>query len=231
MAEGKFIAFEGIDGSGLTTQAGELRKWFRKQRQRCRLTKEPSEGPIGALIRLVLQGRLREVAQENDFEHWLALLFAADRHDHLANVILPTLRRGIHVVTDRYYLSSFAYQGVAIDLTTLHAMNARCRRPDLTIFLDVPVEVCNARIESDRSDNRWQTDLYDDPEKLTIVRRRFFETIKQLRLEGEQIEIINGNEPPEAVHMSVVTVVGKALAQNERTNSRLLSFDTATVGP
>jgi dTMP kinase len=228
MPEGKLIAFEGIDGSGLTTQAGKLRDWFHEQGQRCRLTKEPSEGPIGAIIRLVLQRRLRELAQGNDLEHWLALLFAADRQDHLANVILPTLRKDIHVIIDRYYLSSFAYQGVGVDLGSLRAMNARCRRPDLTILLDVPVEVCNARIESERSRSRWQTDLYDEPKKLEAVRRKFFEAIEQLRLEGEQIQIINGNEPPEAVHASVVAAVRKALARNEGANNRLL-LDTASV--
>jgi dTMP kinase len=229
MVEGKFIALEGIDGSGLTTQAHTLAGWFRGQGQRCRLTKEPSEGPVGALIRLVVQKRLRELAQQDDLDHWLALLFAADRVDHLTNVIVPTIRNGIHVITDRYYLSSFAYQGLKIDFEHLSAMNGRCRRPDLTVFLDVPVEVCKERIDQERSQNRWGTDLYEEPDKLAQVRRRFFEAMDYLKAHGDRIEIVNGNDALDSVHESVVAAVQKMLAENHTPNTRLLLPHTAGI--
>jgi dTMP kinase len=229
MAEGKLVAFEGIDGSGLTTQAHKLASWFRGQGQRCRLTKEPSEGPVGALIRLVVQKRLRELAEENDLDHWLALLFAADRQDHLTNVILPTIRNGIHVITDRYYLSSFAYQGLKVDFGHLGAMNGRCRRPDLTVFLDVPVDVCKDRIDQERSQNRWGTDLYEEPDKLAEVRRKFFEAMDHLKAHGDRIEIVNGNDAPDRVHESVLAAVQKMLAENDAPKSRLLLPDAAGI--
>jgi dTMP kinase len=222
MAEGKLVALEGIDGSGLTTQAHKLANWFRGQGQRCRLTKEPSEGPVGALIRLVVQKRLRELAQENDLDHWLALLFAADRQDHLTNVILPTIRSGIHVITDRYYLSSFAYQGLKVHFDHLSAMNGRCRRPDLTVFLNVPVEVCRDRIDRERSQNRWGTDLYEEPDKLAQVRRKFSEAMDYLKARGDRIEIVNGNDTPDGVQQSVLGAVQKMLQENDAPKSRLL---------
>ena len=93
MVEGKFIAFEGVDGSGLTTQAELLRGWFKREQKECLVTKEPSELLIGGLIKETLAKRRISLAEGTDLEHWLALLFAADRHDHLANVILPTLQK------------------------------------------------------------------------------------------------------------------------------------------
>jgi len=227
MAEGKFIAFEGVDGSGLTTQAELLRAWFKKEQRECRVTKEPSELLIGGLIREVLAKRRTSLAEGADLEHWLALLFAADRQDHLANVILPTLQNGIHVITDRYYLSSFAYQGLHVDLQSLRAMNARCRPPDLAVFLDVPVEICKKRIVRER----WHTDLYEEIDKLQMVREKFLEAIKRLTLEGERIEIINGNDSPQAVHRSVLALVRKLGNKNHAPDSRQLPLDAAATRP
>src|SRR5713101_4941427 len=100
MAKGKFIAFEGIDGSGLTTQAELLRKFFDKLNRLSYLTKEPTDGPAGAIIRLALSKRLlsprnRINASHQDFcdldGATIALLFAADRMDHLVTDIIPKL--------------------------------------------------------------------------------------------------------------------------------------------
>jgi len=227
MVEGKFIAFEGVDGSGLTTQAELLRGWFKREQKECLVTKEPSELLIGGLIKETLAKRRISLAEGTDLEHWLALLFAADRHDHLANVILPTLQKGIHVITDRYYLSSFAYQGLAIDLESLRTMNARCRAPDLAIFLDVPVEICKKRIERER----WHTDLYEEAAKLQMVREKFFEAIERLTLEGERIEMVNGNDSPQAVHRSVVALVRKLVNRNHAADVRQLPLDAAARSP
>jgi len=227
MVEGKFIAFEGIDGSGLTTQAELLRGWFKREQKECRVTKEPSELLVGGLIREALAKRRTSLAEGTDLEHWLALLFAADRQDHLANVILPTLQKGIHVITDRYYLSSFAYQGLDIDLESLRTMNARCRAPDLAIFLDVPVEICKKRIERER----WHTDLYEEATKLQMVREKFFEAIERLTLEGERIEMVNGNDSPQVVHRSVVALVRKLVNRNHAPDVRQLPLDAAARSP
>ncbi|HYY53573.1 MAG TPA: dTMP kinase, partial [Myxococcales bacterium] len=113
-SEGRFIALEGLDGSGTTTQAERIASVLRAQGRRVLLTREPSDGPIGTLIRLALTGRLGLPQRSGPLtEEALALLFAADRVDHLAAVIEPALERGELVVCDRYVLSSLAYQGSA----------------------------------------------------------------------------------------------------------------------
>ncbi len=222
MTEGRLIVFEGIDGSGLTTQAHLLRDWYQREQRECHLTKEPSEGPTGAQIRLVLSKRLSLGGNESDFEHALALLFAADRMDHLVNLIIPSLSSGINVICDRYLLSSFAYQGISVDMESLRAMNRPCRVPDLTIFLDVPVEISQKRIARER----WHVDLYEETEKLTQVRAKYLEVINQLRLEGHTIEVVNGNDTPTAVSKAVIQGVRKLYAKNGTSvATNQLSFD------
>src|SRR5690349_21595737 len=135
-----FVAIEGIDGAGTTTQTERLVRHFQDQGQQAHATREPSTGPVGRMIREVLAG------QHAPFDrHALALLFAADRLDHLAREIEPALGRGEHVLTDRYYHSSFAYQSLDADKSWVRAMNSRARRPDLTLIIDLPAEVAAAR--------------------------------------------------------------------------------------
>jgi dTMP kinase len=208
MAEGRFIAFEGIDGSGLTTQTTMLREWFRRGGKNCLLTKEPSEGPVGALIKQIIRKHANGPEHEGDLDHYFALLFAADRLYHLSTLILPALRSGTHVVTDRYYLSSLAYQGLTIGFESLAAMNARCRRADLTVYLHVPVDVCIQRIQ----DERWHPDLYEERDKLERVQKNFIAMAKRLAVAGDQIEMVRGDQSPEAVHTSVVVAVERVLA-------------------
>src|SRR5712692_10005996 len=105
---GKLIVFEGLDGSGQTTQAQLLTKWFlEKRNQLAYYTKEPTDGPIGALLKLALNNRLvcaRGSKKPGPLDEvTMALFFAADRSDHLNSEIVPKLEDGIHVITDRYY--------------------------------------------------------------------------------------------------------------------------------
>ena len=143
MQQGKFLTFEGLDGSGITTQSGLIKDWLEKQGYTVFLTKEPTDGPIGGQIRLALTKRL-------DIGHnALALAFAADRMDHLDTEIVPKLK-GVIVISDRYYLSSYAYQSLTNDSSWLMQINSRCLRPDLTILLDTPALVCKRRMEKMR---------------------------------------------------------------------------------
>ena len=127
---GKFIVIEGLDGSGLSTQAGLLKEFLEKEDVAVYLTKEPTAGPVGALIRLALGRRLSFSQSTPDNDAIIALLFAADRMDHLAIDIVPKLDAGVHVICDRYYLSTFAYQSRSVDLQWLRALHARCIKPD-----------------------------------------------------------------------------------------------------
>lgn len=180
---GRFVVFEGIDGSGLSTQAALLHRYLEETlRVPAYLTKEPTDGPAGAQVRLRLRGRLAIDAAT------LALLFAADRLDHLATEVIPRLEGGVQVISDRYYLSSLAYQTLDLDLDWLRAINRLCRQPDLTIFLDVPVDVCMARLRR----QRWRLELYETAEKLRQVRENYLTLVAEQERAGQQIAVIAG---------------------------------------
>ena len=119
----------------------------------------------------------------------MALFFAADRMDHLNNEVIPKLRDGIHVIADRYYHSSFAYQSVELDLDWIRKINEHALVPDITFFLDVPPPVCIQRMHA----QRWHVELYEDLATLEKVRKGYKRIIKEQRLLGERIEeIIQG---------------------------------------
>ena len=153
---GIFIVVEGIDGSGSTTHTKLLGKALRQRGLGVVETCEPSAGPIGALIRQVLQRRLfvADATGPRAFA-WstMALLFAADRMDHLDSTIVPALREGKIVLSDRYDLSSLSYQSVTAPsgekvVPWIRELNAAALRPDLTVVIDVPVEVAEERRRS-----------------------------------------------------------------------------------
>jgi dTMP kinase len=153
---GLFVVLEGIDGSGSTTHTKLLGKALRQRGLKVVETCEPTSGPIGALIRQVLQRRLfvADAAGPRAFA-WstMALLFAADRMDHLDSTVVPALREGAIVLSDRYDLSSLAYQSVTAPgagdvVPWIRELNAAALRPDLTIVIDVPVEVAEERRRS-----------------------------------------------------------------------------------
>ncbi|HEY0463820.1 MAG TPA: dTMP kinase [Polyangiaceae bacterium] len=150
---GLFVVLEGIDGCGSTTHAKLLAKTLKSRGLEVLLTCEPSSGPIGSLIRQVLQRRLfvPDATGPRNFD-WstMALLFAADRMDHLDSTIAPALRTGAVVISDRYDLSSLAYQSVTAHsgsdpIPWIRQLNAQALRPDLTIVIDVPAEVAEER--------------------------------------------------------------------------------------
>jgi len=203
--QGKLIVFEGLDGCGQTTQAELLRKWFTEKRNELAYyTKEPTDGPIGSLLRLVLSNRLVCAKSNKKYEPLdeitIALFFAADRIDHLNNEIIPKLKDGIHVIADRYYLSSLAYQSVVADYEWISEINRYAIRPDLTFFLDVPPAICVKRMQA----QRWHVELYEDLPRLEKVQKNYREAIKRLLTEGERIEALNGSQPVKDVHRIVV---------------------------
>jgi dTMP kinase len=151
-ARARFITLEGIDGSGTTTQTARLVAELNRRGTRAVATCEPTAGPVGAFIRRALRRELRDEAGEPHSLPWssMALLFAADRLDHVKSVIAPALAGGTTVVCDRYVLSSLAYQSATSPegdraVPWIRELNARAVRPDLTIVLDVPAEVARVR--------------------------------------------------------------------------------------
>jgi dTMP kinase len=208
MIEGHFIAIEGIDGAGTTTQAARLAAALRKKGLPVRTTHEPTDGPIGSLIRQVLSGRVVVNGPAGATSlGWstLALLFAADRLDHLQAEVIPNLMDGVTVITDRYDASSIAYQGVVSgdEAVTewIRLINGRARRPDLTLVLDVSAETATER----RRVRGNVPDLYEEDD---LQRRlaRFYETIERY-LPGDRVQHLDGNGSADAVHAQVLAAV------------------------
>ena len=138
-----FIVFEGLDGAGTTTQTMNLARYYEFNRREYFLTREPTDNPIGQLVRQVLQKKVATTPEA------LALLYAADRHDHLfseSHGIARMAEEGRIVISDRYFYSSIAYQSVECDPGFIRLINA-FPSPEFIIFVDTPVEECLARIE------------------------------------------------------------------------------------
>jgi dTMP kinase len=194
------IVIEGLDGAGTTTQVRMLHARLSRTHS-VYVTYEPSEGPVGLLIRAALEHRVRVD------DATLAALFAADRMDHLYHTtgqggIAAHLARGDHVLTDRYHLSSLAYQGMTLDWNWIWDMHARCIRPDLTLFVDVPVAVCLERIARGRGEH---FDLFENQGALTRARESYLGSIERLRERGESIAVVDGDADPEEVHARIWT--------------------------
>lgn len=198
-----FIVFEGLDGAGTTTQLGLLQTWMAQTyKQRVYATREPTNGPIGSLLQLALRRRVQLDGTS------LALLFAADRVDHIKSEMEEYLENGIPVLCDRYYLSSFAYQlrDMPDDLAWIESINAKAIRPDLTLLIDVPADICMARIQK----SRWKTELFEELEKLKVIRNNYL-MLARHRQAVERIEVIDGNRDPQKVHQEVCDVVKEVL--------------------
>jgi dTMP kinase len=201
---GHFIVLEGTDGSGLSTQAALLRDHLLAAGRAAYLTNEPSDGPAGAMVRLALTRRLgyaphtsHAAGAETTTEGWaplgdevMALLYAADRLDHLRQDIAPRLARGVDVVCDRYRLSSLAYQSLTADLDWVAALNSKARRPDLTVFLDVPPEICRERMAR----RQGAVELYEQESKIRRVREHYLQLIPAAEAAGETIVRVDGRD-------------------------------------
>ena len=192
--QGQFFALEGIDGSGKSTQLQLLAGRLEAAGIPCLTTREPTDGPIGQLLRQVLT---RQLSCDSRV---VAPLFAADRLDHILNAgtgILQALERGIAVLSDRYYFSSYAYQGVDLPLEQVVEINRPCAdllRPAATLFLDVDPDLALERIAR----NRAGTELFETKDRLARAREQFFRAFDRER-EREKVIIIPGGQSVEQV--------------------------------
>lgn len=194
---GRLIALEGLDGSGKTTQAARLADRLRQAGHRVTLTAEPTRGPIGRLIRDWIAVTPAETLPAPPDPSALALLFAADRRHHLATLVEPALKRGGWVVSDRYLLSSLAYQSLApkLDLAWLTAINRFARPADLTIFLRLPVDECVARLTA----RPEQADIYEIVGQLRRIDRNYRRGLRHLTATGQRAVSIDARGPIDQV--------------------------------
>jgi len=190
---GRFIVFEGIDGAGTTTQARLLSRWLGRHGRDVVATAEPSRGPIGVFLREALAGRVAARVAGPLPAPSIALLFAADRFEHLHSEVEPALARGADVVCDRYLLSSLAYQGLDNDARWIETLNAGVRPADLVLFVDVPAEVASGR----RAKRGGAPDLYE----VDVLQQRIAERYRQAAREriSDRIVRIDGTPGVRAV--------------------------------
>ncbi len=160
---GLHIALEGIDGSGLTTHSRILVDRLRSMGFDARYYKEPTEGPVGRVIRMLLRGR-----GGHDI---LALLFAADRlwdYRYMEDSIEAHLARGGIAVSDRYKYSSLAYQGSVLGREWVYCVNSRVPDSDAIIYIDIPVDLALERIRG-----RGVREVYENRVSLERVKAEF----------------------------------------------------------
>ncbi|PJA83165.1 MAG: dTMP kinase, partial [Candidatus Nealsonbacteria bacterium CG_4_9_14_3_um_filter_37_29] len=161
---GKFIVFEGLDGSGTTTQANLLFKYLKKQGKKVYLTGEPTRSLIGGLIEGQISGDWKSTPE------CLQLLFTADRAHHLEKGIIPLLKKGITVICIRYILSTLAYGNLDIkDEKWLMTINKKFIWPDITFLLKVSPKICIQRIKKER----FHKELFEKEEKLKGVYKNY----------------------------------------------------------
>lgn len=192
--KGNFIAFEGIDGSGKSTQIGLLAERLKKEGVCCYTTMEPTNAPVGSLVRQVMTGRIR---MDNKA---IAALFAADRLDHLLNEvdgIAAKIEEGTTVLTDRYYFSSYAYHSVDVPMEWVIRANeqsALILRPTVNLFIDVGPDTALERIAR----NRFHQELFEKKSRLVEVRENYKKAFDLLAGE-EKYTVIDGNQSREAI--------------------------------
>lgn len=206
---GRFIVLEGLDGAGTTTQCAALAKSLRGAGHDVQITHEPSVGPIGTLLRQALNGRLGLPSGVGPLTpQTLALLFAADRVDHLAAEVTPALARGSIVLCDRYVLSSLAYQGSQLGMEWVETINSQARLPDVTLFLKVDVSVAAKR----RQERGSAEELYETVQAQRRISKQYHQAIVLRTKAGERIVELDGDQPVEVVTARALAVIERLIS-------------------
>jgi len=193
-----FIAVEGLDGSGKSTQVKLLAEKFKAKGIKIHTTSEPTNSRIGLIIKDIFKHKM-----EAD-HRTIAALYAADRLDHLTNKtdgILKKMEEGYHVITDRYYFSSYAYHGVHMDMDWViqaNSLSADLLRPDLNVYIDTSPEISMKRLNRGRN----SIELYETIENLKHVREKYFEAFEMLR-EKERVFITDGNRSADEISSDI----------------------------
>ncbi len=190
--KGKFIVLEGVDGCGKTTHAKLLAQWLTANGHSVLHTKEPSRGPIGLLLRDYLK-------KETTLPLIDALLFTADRAEHLEKEIKPALEQGKIVICERYFYSTIAYQvAQGLDKKWLKELNAFAMRPDLTLLLDLDPEISVKRTST--------KEKFETLEFLKKVRQNYLALAKE-----EKFSIIDAAKTKTEMKEEMLKIVQKLL--------------------
>ena len=202
-SDAAFIVFEGIDGSGKSTQARLLAERLEAEGKKVHLTFEPTNYRIGSILRRVLTGK------ETADEHTIAALFLADRLDHIHHPeygMLALLQSGTTVICDRYYYSSYAYHSQHMDMAWViqaNSLAAQALRPDKVIFMDISPETAMERIRGGRE----QVEHYEKLETLVAVRDNY---LREIQLEGEKdnVHLVDASKSIAEIQAEIQRVLG-----------------------
>jgi dTMP kinase len=207
--DGLFVVFEGPDGSGTTTQAKHLQEALSREYTNVYTTSEPTLGPVGNLIRLIMTHRLNVTSDEDHLDRQLAHLFAADRYDHLYNEVDGILHQmrleGAIIISTRYYLSSYAYHcRQPSDFEFVERLNRDFPPADITFYLNCPVSVCLERINQ----RQYKNEKYETADKLPQVISNYERAISNYPYE---LHILDGTEPYDLLHQKIIETVRRKL--------------------
>lgn len=204
----RFITLDGIDGAGKSTNLAVMKAWFEKHQLPVLFTREPGGTPAGEALREILLDPATQVSLRTE-----TLLMFAARQQHLETVILPALKNGTHVVSDRFTDATFAYQGggrgVPLqDIATLEHWVQGDFRPDLTLLLDVPLEVSMARINQTREKDRFEQEAAE-----------FFNRVREVYLQRaakqpERYAVIDSSQSLDAVKTQIETALDSHFGLN-----------------
>ncbi len=196
--KGSFIVFEGLDGSGTTTQAKLLTEYLKSRNYKVELTSEPSNNLIGGLIRGVLT-RQWKLSQKG-----LQLLFAADRAHHLESFVLPALKKKQVIISTRYFFSSLAFGSLDLDEKWLAEINKNFLIPDITFFVDTRPAECLRRIAK----TRIRREFFERRKKLEKVRKNYHKLVKKY----PKFHKIDGNKGIREIFEEIEKIVKKTFA-------------------
>jgi len=194
---GKFIVFEGLDGSGLSTQSLLLKEYLSKRGKNVILTKEQTDNFIGGIIKSSLKKHIKISNLTLQF------MFVADRSHHLEAEIEPALEEGRVVISDRYIFSTLAFGSLDIDIDFLKIINSKFKIPDLTFIIDCPPEVCLKRI----SEERFHLEFFEEKYKMDKIREKYLSLKKYF----PNVYVINGDRSKKEVFEDIRKIVDNIL--------------------
>jgi dTMP kinase len=199
-----YIVIEGLDGAGGTTQCRLLKSWLEQHGQTVVLTNEPTDLPVGSFIRQVLQDPNSTIG-----DSVLPYLFAADRQHHLDTRVIPSLKNGSIVISDRYYHSSLAYQSLSLDFDLVAKINSPFPEPSVTFFLQLEPEISFERVQL----RGLPMERFETLDKLRTISQSYDKVIQYCKSKGENIICIDATQTINEIHESICQYIQPMLNQ------------------
>ena len=203
MKKGKFIVFEGLDGSGQSTQIKLLENYLKNKNYKVHITAEPTNNIIGGLIRGLLthQWSLNNTGKQ--------LLYCADRAHHLESEVIPALEKGNIVISSRYFYSTIAYGSLNNDIKWLETINEKFPQPDIAFYIKVNPKECIKRITG----SRFRKEFFEKEKILSKVNDAYVKISQNKKYKN--FHVINGEQTIQKVFEDIKKIIDK-MAQSTK---------------